>query len=594
MIPSANPTPHPAAQAWSDLGRVPAASCSGLESRYSRTGRQQDWEWENAMLLAQHSAHGCIGDQEGDFKPSIMQAEAIAGPTPSSFQYDALLSTGVNSSSLNLPSNTWSLLSTGSVRNSGGLHENSSPGFQPSSSPYYGSLGATGVNGYTGTGLSLYGDPRSNILGLVNLDQRRMQDLTKRESYTMADFNSRIGLNLGGRTYFSTDDYGFGRFGRRPRPNSPGAQAPLCQAEGCKSDLSIAKHYHRRHKVCEFHSKAATVIITGKTQRFCQQCSRFHVLSEFDDGKRSCRKRLADHNRRRRKPQMSPTAAASSTAAQSADQKNETEKATASEIIRDGAHSNGSPAASLPLSLVSAVPLATPVSHVAQEAKQQVTIFPENTDQKEVDQNFVQGCRSGGPSLSLTSLGRGQHVATSQNQSTEETIYEGMDVSVPWLRPGNSRSNNTEAAVGTRSSSSSMAHIQKADLSTSQDASSSIQILLPLQMSSDEHIGNSASDWVMKTRAQAGNEKLEGLSSSTLSGIRRMDDKDENVSSQHSQQTITHNTFGISEQPLPSSNGLNGISDNQLVTGSRLGIKLSGLQDLNPLNRSIYSSNPMV
>ena len=28
---------------------------------------------------------------------------------------------------------------------------------------------------------------------------------------------------------------------------------------------------------------------------------RFHILSEFDNGKRSCRKRLADHNRRRRK-----------------------------------------------------------------------------------------------------------------------------------------------------------------------------------------------------------------------------------------------------------------------------------------------------
>ncbi|CDY15133.1 BnaC05g00120D [Brassica napus] len=29
--------------------------------------------------------------------------------------------------------------------------------------------------------------------------------------------------------------------------------------------------------------------------------SSFHLLSEFDNGKRSCRKRLADHNRRRRK-----------------------------------------------------------------------------------------------------------------------------------------------------------------------------------------------------------------------------------------------------------------------------------------------------
>jgi hypothetical protein len=33
--------------------------------------------------------------------------------------------------------------------------------------------------------------------------------------------------------------------------------------------------------------------------------NRFHFLSEFDDGKRSCRKRLADHHRRRRKPQPS-------------------------------------------------------------------------------------------------------------------------------------------------------------------------------------------------------------------------------------------------------------------------------------------------
>ncbi|KAE9592278.1 putative transcription factor SBP family [Lupinus albus] len=31
---------------------------------------------------------------------------------------------------------------------------------------------------------------------------------------------------------------------------------------------------------------------------------KFHLLSEFDDGKRSCRKRLEDHNRRRRKTQQ--------------------------------------------------------------------------------------------------------------------------------------------------------------------------------------------------------------------------------------------------------------------------------------------------
>lgn len=30
------------------------------------------------------------------------------------------------------------------------------------------------------------------------------------------------------------------------------------------------------------------------------------MLAEFDDGKRSCRKRLAGHNERRRKPQPQP------------------------------------------------------------------------------------------------------------------------------------------------------------------------------------------------------------------------------------------------------------------------------------------------
>ncbi|KAL6145095.1 hypothetical protein ACLB2K_055783 [Fragaria x ananassa] len=74
-----------------------------------------------------------------------------------------------------------------------------------------------------------------------------------------------------------------------------------CQADKCTADLSDAKLYHRRHKVCDQHSKAPVVLVSGISQRFCQQCSRFHELSEFDDTKRSCRRRLAGHNERRRK-----------------------------------------------------------------------------------------------------------------------------------------------------------------------------------------------------------------------------------------------------------------------------------------------------
>ncbi|KAJ6804225.1 squamosa promoter-binding-like protein 14 isoform X1 [Iris pallida] len=79
-------------------------------------------------------------------------------------------------------------------------------------------------------------------------------------------------------------------------------QPSRCQVEGCRADLTGVKAYYCRHKVCGVHSKSPKVVVAGIEQRFCQQCSRFHQLNEFDQGKRSCRRRLAGHNERRRKP----------------------------------------------------------------------------------------------------------------------------------------------------------------------------------------------------------------------------------------------------------------------------------------------------
>lgn len=99
------------------------------------------------------------------------------------------------------------------------------------------------------------------------------------------------GLKLGKKTYF--EDVGVGipaKFcggsssaGGMPPPLPAkkgrgvvvqGGQPPRCQVEGCKVDVSDAKAYYSRHKVCCMHSKSPMVIVGGLEQRFCQQCSR--------------------------------------------------------------------------------------------------------------------------------------------------------------------------------------------------------------------------------------------------------------------------------------------------------------------------------
>ncbi|KAK7319034.1 hypothetical protein RJT34_03743 [Clitoria ternatea] len=101
---------------------------------------------------------------------------------------------------------------------------------------------------------------------------------------------------------FSKDSMSSLSIGKKCKSNGQNVQNPCCQVEGCGLDLSSAKAYHRKHRVCESHSKSPKVVVAGLERRFCQQCSRFHGLLEFDEKKRSCRRRLSDHNARRRKP----------------------------------------------------------------------------------------------------------------------------------------------------------------------------------------------------------------------------------------------------------------------------------------------------
>ncbi|XP_010477355.1 PREDICTED: squamosa promoter-binding-like protein 14 isoform X1 [Camelina sativa] len=149
----------------------------------------------------------------------------------------------------------------------------------------------------------------AQTLRLGNVSTTQQFDLTSRNKSGGGGGEERgLDLNLGSgltaleETTTTTTMTQNVRPSKKVRSGSPGGgNYPMCQVDNCTEDLSHAKDYHRRHKVCEVHSKATKALVGKQMQRFCQQCSRFHLLSEFDEGKRSCRRRLAGHNRRRRK-----------------------------------------------------------------------------------------------------------------------------------------------------------------------------------------------------------------------------------------------------------------------------------------------------
>ncbi|GLJ06773.1 hypothetical protein SUGI_0047840 [Cryptomeria japonica] len=125
-------------------------------------------------------------------------------------------------------------------------------------------------------------------------------DSNKRKQSSEEEDAGNLTLKLGGSSY---GDDSNSKNNKRFRSGSAVTSYPSCQVDNCRTDLTAAKDYHRRHKVCEAHSKASKTLVGNIMQRFCQQCSRFHPLEEFDEGKRSCRRRLAGHNKRRRKTQ---------------------------------------------------------------------------------------------------------------------------------------------------------------------------------------------------------------------------------------------------------------------------------------------------
>ncbi|KAL8267118.1 hypothetical protein R6Q59_004462 [Mikania micrantha] len=179
-------------------------------------------------------------------------------------------------------------------------------------------------------------DGSFSLCGVVNIDNNSSSnfssDLSRsfQNTYNKINGNSpsleasvcssdqSIGLKLGKRTYFengfaSSNSQAHSSLNvhvssvshvKKVKSSHKSTLIARCQVEGCNLDLSSGKEYHRKHRVCENHSKSLKVVVAGLERRFCQQCSRFHGLPEFDGKKRSCRRRLSNHNARRRKPQQ--------------------------------------------------------------------------------------------------------------------------------------------------------------------------------------------------------------------------------------------------------------------------------------------------
>ncbi|ONK68753.1 uncharacterized protein A4U43_C05F15590 [Asparagus officinalis] len=104
--------------------------------------------------------------------------------------------------------------------------------------------------------------PSQNAPNLPNLGSNDSQSKPRAEEAVKAqnlpknleEDGETLTLNLGGGVYSAAQEQAV-RPSKRVRSGSPGSRGnyPMCQVDDCRADLSGAKDYHRRHKVCEIH-----------------------------------------------------------------------------------------------------------------------------------------------------------------------------------------------------------------------------------------------------------------------------------------------------------------------------------------------------
>lgn len=114
-------------------------------------------------------------------------------------------------------------------------------------------------------------DKRKRVV-VIDDDDREDQDMIVNGggSLSLRIGGSAVGVGVMESSDVNEDE----RNGKKIRVQGGSSNGPACQVEGCGADLTAAKDYHRRHKVCEMHAKASTAVVGNTVQRFCQQCSR--------------------------------------------------------------------------------------------------------------------------------------------------------------------------------------------------------------------------------------------------------------------------------------------------------------------------------
>lgn len=555
---------------WENNPPVGLDMSVGLESARQFTGRV-DWDWENptpannpSMLLSHRFHHHEQSDSE-DQKPQI-----TAPASSLSFRQYNGMGLGMGFSHHH-PHHHQAL----SLLNSSGIRSFSHDGI-PSTTSFHPGLLYSDVSGF---GAGAY-DSRSQLFGMMSLqDQQQHQketaaagtifhDIVKREDVCPGEFQTRIGLNLGHRTYFSTEDTALSRLYKRPRAVPAASQVPRCQAEGCNADLSNTKPYHRRHKVCEYHSKATSVVTGGLQQRFCQQCSRFHVLSEFDEVKRSCRKRLADHNRRRRKQQPNAVVPATSSSPEpltaplkSAEGESTKNKPDAGCNDTRGVGVTESQALmnamSLPLMLQNPNPNPNPTNS-SPSPTANTTLLQQNSVKVSSLQQYPAAQK--GPNLSM---------GLCNNQRQTSSDYSGLELALPWLRPSSDYSGGSSH----RPSNSPPMDILQPIISEKADVegfSSPVQNFL--SASSSRELG-ATSQWMVGNTDNTEHQHMFSLLESPA--VRTED----NTAHQPPVEYLSHRRHQ------------GGLNSKDTVEGHSDSTKFSDLQSLRRFGQSIYDSN---